>query len=225
MIAHDLKGPLQTINNSIFLCKLHPNDNEKYLSYIENAVKQANSLIDEFNSRGKQTPLKMEMVDLNQLIDDSLIQVKTNEQIGFDSNISIKDKILIDRSKMLRVLNNLIKNAIESMPDGGNIYISAEKIDTNAIIKVRDTGVGIPKDKITTLFRPFQSTKSKGMGLGLAFCKNTIEQHGGTISVTSKLGKGTTFSITLPINGNLKEPVSLPGFGEDLEKPFIKSFE
>jgi signal transduction histidine kinase len=105
---------------------------------------------------------------------------------------------MLDKSKMLRVLNNLVKNAIEAMPDGGKITIRLQDNNDQFTIKIEDTGVGIPKEKIDSIFRPFRSTKQQGMGLGLAFCKDTVEKHGGSISVTSKVGKGTTFEISLP---------------------------
>ena len=93
----------------------------------------------------------------------------------------------------------MFKNSIEAMPDGGKITIIVEEEQGNISIKVVDTGLGIPEEKIDKLFRPFQSTKEKGMGLGLNYCKNTVESHGGNIYVESELGKGTTFTILLNI--------------------------
>jgi signal transduction histidine kinase len=200
MLAHDLKGPLQIISNSVHLIKYKPEEQDQYIEYIVKAVNQANELINEMRRKGKESPIQRESIDINSIIEESLIQIKVNENIQFETIIKSDNKIHVDRLKMIRVINNLIKNAIEAMPNGGKITINIEEEMSNLVIKITDTGLGIPKEKINTIFRPFQSTKASGMGLGLAYCKNTVEAHGGSISVKSKLGKGSTFSITIPIN-------------------------
>ena len=200
MIAHDLKGPLQTISNSLHLMKLRPDEKDKYIEYIRMAVKQSNELIEEMQVRSKETPLKIEQVNLGELIEESLLQVKVTENIRFKTDIRINNKVSLDRSKFIRVFNNMFKNAIEAMPYGGRITVIATEEDEKVSIKIIDTGKGIPEEKINNLFRPFQSTKSKGIGLGLNFCKNTIEAHGGNILVQSEVGKGTVFTISLPLN-------------------------
>ena len=116
--------------------------------------------------------------------------------------------MVIDPIKIQRVLDNMTKNALEAMPQGGILTLSTG-IDTGKIyIKVSDTGVGIPKEKLSTLFKPFQTTKSKGLGLGLSYCKRAVEAHGGRIQVESVVGEGTTFTILIP--NNLKEPDMTP---------------
>ena len=209
MIAHDLKGPLQVIKNALYLIKIKPDDSNKYLGFIEKAVNQANDLLDEFRNRGKISPLKLEPIDMNKMVEESLLQVKTTEKIKFKTVINTSNKILLDRSKILRVLNNLIKNAVEAMPDGGDLKINVESEFNNTVINVIDTGSGIPESKLVNLFRPFQSSKEKGLGLGLPFCKDAVEQHGGAICVSSVLGKGTTFTITLPNHTENYQNISL----------------
>jgi signal transduction histidine kinase len=199
MIAHDLKGPLQVIQNTLYLMKVKPENMHEYMEFIGSAVKQANDLIEEIRAKGKQTPLYLENVSLTDLIDESLLQVKVNEYVTFETLIDSERIVQLDRSKFIRVLNNLLKNAVEAMPNGGKITILVEEKGNELCIKIMDTGTGISQNKIDNLFRPFQSTKSKGMGLGLTFCKKTVESHGGTISVESEVGKGTTFIITIPI--------------------------
>ncbi len=183
MIAHDLKGPLQIINNSLHLIKLKPDSQEQYLEYIQNAVKQANELVDEMRKKGKETPLQLENVYLKNIIDESSIQVKVSENVTFETIIKTDKKIRLDKTKFIRVFNNLFKNAIEAMPKGGKITIIVEEKQSNISIEVIDTGLGIPEEKLNNIFRPFQSTKAKGMGLGLTFCKKTVEDHGGNICV------------------------------------------
>jgi signal transduction histidine kinase len=99
-----------------------------------------------------------------------------------------------------RVLDNLVVNALEAMPEGGNLAVSAEMVGSEAIIKVSDTGVGIPEAELPKLFKAFHTMKPKGLGLGLAFCRRAVEAHGGSITVESKVGEGTTFTVTLPLH-------------------------
>jgi len=199
MMAHDLKGPLQIINNSLYLLKNKTDDQEQYLNYIQAATKQATDLIEEMRIQGKEAPLKLEEVNIKNIIDESSIQVKVSEKVEFETIIKTNKKIRVDKSKFIRVFNNLLKNAIEAMPNGGKITIIVEEKQSNISLEVIDTGLGIPEEKLNNIFRPFQTTKAQGMGLGLSFCKHTIEAHGGKISVKSEQGKGTTFSITIPI--------------------------
>ncbi len=101
---------------------------------------------------------------------------------------------------MRRVFINLVKNAIEAMPNGGKLSISNKQTNGHLQFKLSDTGNGIPKELIPTLFSPLVTTKAQGMGFGLAICKRIIDAHGGTISAKTAQGKGTTFIITLPLN-------------------------
>jgi len=108
------------------------------------------------------------------------------------------EKVAVDPAKVRRVLDNLIRNALEAMPDGGVLNIEAERRGDDVIIKVSDTGAGIKDEDLPKLFKPFHTTKPKGIGLGLAYCKRTVEAHGGTITIESKEGEGATFTVTLP---------------------------
>ena len=97
-----------------------------------------------------------------------------------------------------RVLDNLIRNAVEAMPSRGDLTVVLTRSDEIIEINITDTGVGIPKEIMDNLFRPFYTTKPRGTGLGLAVCRQAVEAHGGTITVTSEPGKGSTFTIRIP---------------------------
>ena len=153
---------------------------------------------------GKDAPLKIEEVKIEDVIEESLVQIKTSENITYEAEIKIDRPIRLDKSKFIRVFNNLFKNAVEAMPDGGKITVIGEEKQDKIYFEIIDTGLGISEEKIQNIFRPFQSSKSKGMGLGLNFCKNTVEAHGGNISVESKIGKGTKFIIMIPIKRESK---------------------
>jgi signal transduction histidine kinase len=107
-------------------------------------------------------------------------------------------QMMADPQLMRRVFANLILNAAQAMPQGGTLTISASAPDGSVVIKVSDTGVGIPNEMKGKLFKPLMTSKAKGTGLGLAVVKRIVDAHGGQITYESKVGKGTTFTITLP---------------------------
>lgn len=113
--------------------------------------------------------------------------------------------MILDATKIHRALDNLIRNAVEAMPQGGRLKILARRGGDDAVIQVRDTGIGIPDEEIPNLFKPFHTTKAKGMGLGLAYRKRAVEAQGGSIAMESKVGEGTTFMITLPAKASVIE--------------------
>jgi signal transduction histidine kinase len=109
-----------------------------------------------------------------------------------------------DSAKMQRVIVNLIDNAIDAMPQGGTLTVSSSEVDGIVEISVADTGTGMTQEVVQKLWVPLFTTKQKGMGLGLPICKRIVEAHGGSISVQSILGKGSTFTVKLPTKPVLK---------------------
>jgi signal transduction histidine kinase len=105
---------------------------------------------------------------------------------------------------MKRAFINLIKNAVDAMPDGGKLTITSERANGKVKIAFADTGMGISEENLKKLFGPLFTTKAKGMGLGLAICKRVVEAHGGMISVESVVGKGTVFTIIIPTEPKLE---------------------
>ena len=99
-------------------------------------------------------------------------------------------KLMIDPALMRRVFTNLVINALQAMPDGGQLTINASKTEDVALVRVEDTGIGIPEENLSKIFQPLFTTKARGQGFGLAVCKRIVEAHGGTITVESKVGKG-----------------------------------
>jgi signal transduction histidine kinase len=105
---------------------------------------------------------------------------------------------MADPHLMRRVFANLVLNAIQAMPEGGTLTISASRFDDSVAINIHDTGVGIPQEMRDKLFLPLSTGKAKGTGLGLAVVKRAVDAHRGTITFESGGGKGTTFTVTLP---------------------------
>ena len=104
----------------------------------------------------------------------------------------------LDERAILRVIINLIKNAVEAMPKGGDLSIKAGVEDEVLMLEISDTGTGIETQTQKNIFTPFYTSKEMGSGLGLAYCKQAIEAHGGQISFESELGKGTAFTVRIP---------------------------
>ena len=99
---------------------------------------------------------------------------------------------------MRRAISNLVLNAVQAMPKGGELTISASRTNQSVLLSIQDTGVGIPQEDMSNLFRPLFTRKAQGQGLGLAVAKRIVEAHGGRIDANSQVGVGSTFTITLP---------------------------
>ena len=112
------------------------------------------------------------------------------------------DSIIIDPDIMHRIIDNLVENAFDAMPEGGRLVIRVKKRVDGVVISVGDTGVGIPEESKERIFSPLYTTKAGGMGLGLTYCRRAIEAQGGSIDFESEVGVGTTFTVKLPLAPN-----------------------
>lgn len=197
-VAHDIKGPLQLIKNMVYLSKQSPERQGEFLGKIVNAVDYANDMIEGVRQATKEAPIVLAPTDLSKVIREGAAVAEGVAEIVADINVEDLGTQLVDGVKMRRVMENLVRNAMDAMPRGGTVKVTATLQGDQIIITVSDTGVGIPPEFLPRLFRAFESTKTQGMGLGLNFCKQTVEAHGGTIAVASEKGKGTTFTMRLP---------------------------
>ncbi len=197
MVAHDLKSPLQTIRNAVYMLRRRPEESESLLKLIEGAVEQAATILEDLRRDIKEIRLKA--TDLGALIRRALEElhpppsISTSLKLGEGLN-----QVPLDASRFRRVLDNLLQNSIEAMSNGGDLTVSADASGDEVVIRISDTGRGIPEEVLDNLFEPFSTTKPGGLGLGLAYCKRTVEAHGGRITVDSRPGEGTTFTITIP---------------------------
>jgi PAS domain S-box-containing protein len=200
MVGHDLRGPLQSINNALYLMKNTPLKTDEAQEIIGKAVQRAARMLEEIRSQTRDTPLSLVPTDLAALIKATVEEAHIAESVdvALEAGDSLMD-VSLDPLQMRRVLDNLVGNAVDAMPDGGILRVAVERKVEEVVIEVSDTGVGISEDELSTLFKPFQSAKPGGLGLGLAFCKRAVEAHEGTITVDSKVGEGTTFTIKIPL--------------------------
>jgi len=127
----------------------------------------------------------------------ALLRVPKNIQVV---NLMKKvPKIMVDVEKMKRTFANMIKNAVDVMPKGGTLTIKSKESKNDLEIAFADTGIGMTECMVDKIFTPLFTTKAKGMGFGLPICKHFVEAHGGKVSVESRIGEGTKFTITIPI--------------------------
>jgi PAS domain S-box-containing protein len=201
MLGHDLRGPLMLIKNALYLMEKTPESADKSREIISNAVDHASEMLEELRSSTRDTPLQLIETNLgnliSQVVEDVSIPSKVTLTIDLGEGL---DMTLMDPAKMRRVLGNLFRNAVEAMPEGGELTVSGEIEGGDVVISVRDTGKGIPVEQMPDLFKPFVTTKSKGMGLGLPYCKRAVEAHGGSISVESNVDVGSTVIVRLPLD-------------------------
>jgi signal transduction histidine kinase len=201
MVGHDLRGPLVTIANAVQLIRSGSERSERLLKMIEDNASRSIMMLEDLRHILRSTLTAREETDLsaliNKVVEDAFIPDSVGMRLRLDEKIG---SVMIDRSKMRRVLDNLIKNALEAMPNGGDLTISAHRDDEWKRIEISDTGEGIPEEDRATLFTPFNSRKAGGLGLGLVFSKEIVEAHGGTLSLKSEVGEGTSVTITLPID-------------------------
>jgi len=202
-VAHELRNPLGVIGNSIYYLNMilkHPDKKViKYLNILKREIKRSNDMVSDLLDFSKVQSPSLTKSNLNTLIGDTIAEIKIPEQINFEMELDEKlPQIPLDPEKIQRVIQNMISNAIGAIPEQGKLEIKTRKSDDFAEIIFRDSGEGIPKEKLNKIFEPLFTTKAKGIGLGLAIVKNIIDHHNGKIEVESKVGKGTTFFIKLP---------------------------
>jgi len=209
MIGHDLRTPLQVIKNCVYILKKNEADRDSLLRKIDEQIEYCTSLISQFEDQTKINVINFDYVSISNLIDTALSTADIGENITVMKKISRTIPLIkLDAFQFKRVLINIFNNAVEAMPDGGQLLITAEVKKGNLELSIADSGKGIPEDVYKNIFKPFYTTKKGGLGLGLSFCKNIVEAHGGVIEVSSKVGEGTTVFISVPVNETHTEYVN-----------------
>lgn len=208
MVGHDIRNPLQAILGDLFLVKddlASMKDSEEKgrmqesLESVEKSILYINKIVADLQDFAKPLNPCVEKTDLRLIIDE-IIQ-KNNLPENIECQVSVNSKareVIVDPAFMKRILGNLVFNAVQAMPDGGELKIRAYREAREAVITVEDTGVGISEGVRSKLFTPLFTTKSKGQGFGLAVVKRLTEAMNGTVTFESIQGKGTTFTIRLP---------------------------
>jgi two-component system NtrC family sensor kinase len=218
VVAHEINNPLSGILTYAKLLKKwiqrgeaassKKQDAEQCLDLIADESRRCGDLVRNLLTFSHTSPMNVQTTDLNTVVDRSVRLVAHQLELnGVELHLDLPSNlpaIQCDPGQIEQVLLALIMNAIDAMPRGGNLWVSTrmgEETDELAI-EVRDDGSGIPPEILPNIFEPFLTTKetSKSVGLGLAVSQNIIEGHRGRVDVHSDVGKGTTFTVTLPVD-------------------------
>jgi signal transduction histidine kinase len=212
-VAHEINNPLagvlvytQLLAKKLNSAQFSKESATEYLSKMETELTRSSRLIRNLLDFARQSPPRFWEVDVNEVINRSFELASHSAQL---QHVQVTKelapalpKISADFDQLQQVCTNLIMNAIQAMPEGGTLTIRTSADKTQVKIEVQDTGVGIPPENMRKLFTPFFTTKRevKGVGLGLAVSYGIIQRHHGRIEVKSKEGKGTTFTVYLPLH-------------------------
>lgn len=205
--SHEIRNPLTSIGGfARRILKSLPEEatNREYMKRVIEDVERLEKMVNRL-VRFESEQLQPENSDVNRIIEDSLEAfdfILKNNNIILKLSLQVLPEISVDRGKIKSALSNMIKNAVEAMMDEGRkiLSISSGVGNDHIVVSISDTGKGIPEEKIKYIFDPLFTSKAYGPGLGLSFVKEVVQAHGGDIAVESTVGKGTTISISLPLN-------------------------
>jgi signal transduction histidine kinase len=203
-IAHEIRNPLSSISLNVELLEDElKGSSDEARSLIRSVLKELdrlNDIVGEYLqfSRFPKPHLKRGRVDA--VIQELIQGLKTPSKVKIAVSLhSSNPEIWLDESLLRQVLENLVRNGVEAIEDAGTVTIETEVIDRFLVVRVKDTGHGIPAEIQPKLFEPFFTTKAHGTGLGLATSQQIVFEHNGHLVVESQPGKGSTFSILLPL--------------------------
>jgi len=211
MVGHDLRNPLQSITGELYLAKSEvetlpqgevKNNLAESIQIIEEQSAYMDKIVSDLQAFVRPIRIDKQPISLTELVAAVLASVAIPENIKMNMDMKTDfPKVKADAQLLKRVLINLVTNAVQAMPDGGELTVSAELNSQNqAVVAVQDTGVGIAEKIKNQIFTPLFTTKPRGQGFGLAVCKRVIEAHGGSINFESQEGKGAKFTIQFPAN-------------------------
>ncbi|MHC4572802.1 MAG: sigma 54-interacting transcriptional regulator [Planctomycetota bacterium] len=239
-LAHEIKNPLSTIKINLKLISedletLEKTDHRsaralRKIAVVQKETDRLEQILEGFLRYIDRTELELVRVDINELVGD---MVDFYSPQAYSHSITIRHALhrkplfcKVDADMLKQVILNLFINAQQAMPAGGELMIRTDRRNDNALIRISDTGTGIAGDKLPNIFDAYFSTRPHGSGLGLPTAKRIVEAHNGTISVDSEVGKGTSFTIELPVCNDLvvdDEREHADGIAEALEKLCAKA--
>lgn len=224
-ILHQIKNPLQTI---VLHADLLQNDRmvadpAQRREVAEAIIGESQRLVDMLGelsvyASGAQRAMNRQPLELHQLVRQvASYEARETGGMRVDASSLSPAVVFADAYYLRQAIDNLVRNAAEAMagqPDA-RLEVSVEREGATAVVRIADNGPGIAPDKLDRVFQPFVSTKGKGMGLGLAICREIAEAHGGRLEVQSAVGEGTTFTLRIPLYGDGVGTGALPGLAPE----------
>ena len=222
-VAHEIKNPLGSIGIHIQLIQKEMRNKKmvktemvkEYLSVITEEVDRLNRIVVDFLFAVRPMDTNLEEKNINQVVKEifNFVQYELKES-GVNLKIKLGEelpKIKIDEKYIKQAILNLVKNSMYAMPNGGLLTVETLRAGGNVLLKISDTGSGIPEELMDKIFEPYFTTKDFGTGLGLTLVYKIVKEHLGEISVNSKEGEGTTFTISFPIPQKEKRLIDYKG--------------
>jgi signal transduction histidine kinase len=210
-LAHEIKNPLSTVLLNLQLLQedLDSNDpaHRRLIARLNTVSREASRLrdiLDDFLRFAGKIELRKETVDLNLLLEELVDFFAPQAQLNL-AQLRFKPyprplMVQVDPRLIKQTILNLMINALQAMPNGGELILSAGHTGKEAVVDVIDTGTGIPPEVLDKIFQAYYSTKRGGTGLGLAMAQRIVQEHGGQLTVSSEPVKGSDFKITLPVS-------------------------
>ncbi|WP_422480462.1 two-component system sensor histidine kinase NtrB [Pleomorphochaeta sp. DL1XJH-081] len=211
-VAHEIKNPLASIGIHLQLLRkafqrkktLTLDDAKRYLDVIDEEIERLNGIVVDFLFAVRPMDVHLRLEQVNRVIDDviNFVGYELSEHaISITRNLQeFLPKLRLDENLMKQALLNIIKNAMNAMePNGGILTVTTKLSGDNVVLNISDTGSGMDEATLSKIFEPYFTTKDTGSGLGLTMVFKVVKEHNGEISVSSKKGEGTSFTITLPV--------------------------
>jgi signal transduction histidine kinase len=211
-VSHDLRTPLTRMRGTAEMALAAPADVDRYREALADCVEEAdrvllmlNTLMDISEAESGTLQLRRDKVLLGDIVGraiDLYRDVAEAKGIALTSKLEPDVSVMADGTRLQQVAANLIDNAVKYTPSGGRVEVEVARDGERALLRVRDSGVGIKPDELPRiwdrLFRGDASRTERGLGLGLSLVRAIVRAHGGSVDVESALGKGSTFTVTLP---------------------------
>ena len=202
-VGHELRNPLGVISNAVYFLKSTQVDADEkmvqYLDILTEEVQNANAIINDLLDMGRSRPPEREVFTISSAMAKVLDKVPSPENVEVSWDVPDSEPaVYVDKGQTGIVFRNLVENAYQAMPEGGELKLEVASEKDRVLLRVADSGIGISEELMKKIFEPLYTTKPRGIGLGLTISKQLINANSGKIDVESKMGKGTVFTIVLP---------------------------
>ncbi len=213
-VAHGVRNPLSAISNSVGVLRRDldlEGDDRRLLEVVYNESQRLGGMVTDFLKYARPRPLSRSAHSINEVLDDLLLLLSQDERanslVSIEQHYEEDDSIVdADPAQTRDAIWNLLVNAVDAMPEGGKLRVATRRnvqIDPPCVeIAISDTGAGITEEEQARIFQPFFTTKAEGTGLGLAIVQRIVEGHEGSVELVSSPGKGSTFTLRLPMGSH-----------------------